>query len=216
MTTRTCTPSLLQGAQKAGFAYGKDVNDPKLPTSGCFLIHHTIDASSNRSSTFRAFLPKEFALAHQDNLHLCVNTVARKIETETLPDGSLRATGVLVQSDKPGAPSLFARARREVILCSGALRTPQVLVLGYEDRVFGRDAWTDCMSRVAVLAPRSICAKWAFPSCTPSRAPAPTSYVSIPSVLLAQLISSRPQQDHMGTTVDLQCPLEHSLIIFIR
>lgn len=91
-----------------------------------------------------------------------------------------------------------------------------MLMLRYEERVFGHDACTDCMSRVAVLAPRSICAKQAFPSCTPSRASAPTSYVSILPVVSAKLISSRSQQDHMGTTVDLQCPLEHSLIIFIR
>ncbi|EKM54662.1 uncharacterized protein PHACADRAFT_175178 [Phanerochaete carnosa HHB-10118-sp] len=120
---------IIQGSQKAGFAYGKDVSDPKLPTSGCFLIHHTIDLSGNRHSTFRAFLPMEFVLAHDQNLHLCVNTVARKIETEQLADGNLRATGVVVQSMTPGTASVFVKTRREVILCSGALRTPQVLML---------------------------------------------------------------------------------------
>ncbi|EKM54668.1 uncharacterized protein PHACADRAFT_146831 [Phanerochaete carnosa HHB-10118-sp] len=121
--------AIIRSSQKAGFTYGKDVNDPKLPTSGCFLTHHTIDSSGTRHSTFRAFLPKEFALAHSRNLHLCVNTVARKIEMEPLADGNLRATGVVVQSATPGAASVFVKARREVILCSGALRTPQVLML---------------------------------------------------------------------------------------
>ena len=95
------------------------------------MIHHTIDQSGQRSSTFRAFLPKEFALAHQDNLHICVNTIARKVEVADSEEDGLRATGVQLQAHGPGSPTVYVRAKREVIVCCGALRTPQVLMLRY-------------------------------------------------------------------------------------
>lgn len=123
---------MLEAAKRAGFSAGKDVNDPRLPTSGAFLIHHTIDRSGHRNSTFRAFLTKEFALAHQNNLHICVNTIVRKVELDREDDGSLRAVGVSIQADAPGSASISVKASREIIVCSGALRTPQILMLRYE------------------------------------------------------------------------------------
>ncbi|GJE92703.1 GMC oxidoreductase [Phanerochaete sordida] len=170
---------LFQAAQRVGFSYGKDVSDPKLPTSGCFLIHHTIEPSGTRHSTFRAYLPKDFVEAHDENLHLSVNTIARKIETEPLPDGSLQASGVLIQNSAPGSASVLVKARREVILCSGALRTPQVLMLsGIGPEKHLRD-------------------------------------MGIPVVHNLEGVGSN-FQDHMGTHMDLQCPLHDSLALLIK
>ena len=95
------------------------------------MTHQTVDRSGRRSSAFRAYLPLDFALAHQDNLHICTNTIARKVEVERAEDGSLRATGVIIQSNNPGAPSVQVSAKKEVILSCGALVTPQVLMLRY-------------------------------------------------------------------------------------
>ncbi|EKM48513.1 uncharacterized protein PHACADRAFT_214768 [Phanerochaete carnosa HHB-10118-sp] len=144
------------------------------PISGSFLIHHTIDSLGNRQSTFRAFLPKEFVLAHSQDLHICVNTVARKIETEGLVDGNLRATGVVVQSATPGATSVLVKARRGVVLCSGVLRTPQVGV-GPEKYLRG---------------------------------------MGIPVVHNLEGVGSS-LRDHMGTHIDLQYPLKHSLVVLV-
>ncbi|EKM48854.1 uncharacterized protein PHACADRAFT_214628 [Phanerochaete carnosa HHB-10118-sp] len=188
---------IIKGSQKAGFAYGKDVSDPKLPTSGCFLIHHTIDSSGNRHSTFRAFLPKEFVLAHDQNLHLCVNTVARKIETARLADGNLRATGVVIQSVTPGAASVLVKARREVILCSGALRTPQILMLRY-----------DKILAMPFIAYRAL---YAYSGIGPEKH---LNDMGIPVVYNLEGVGSS-LQDHMGAHLDLQCTLEHSLAVLI-
>lgn len=92
-------------------------------------MHLTTAQNGYRSSTFRAFLPKDFALAHQDNLHICTKTVARKVEVERSVDGELRATGVVLQETAPGSPTVFVAARKEVVLCCGAVTTPQVLML---------------------------------------------------------------------------------------
>lgn len=108
------------------------MNDARLPTSGHFKIYQTVDQSGHRSSTYRAYLPKEFALGHTDQLHICTNAIARKIELTRLADGTLQATGVVLQSVLPGSSNTSVVARKEIILACGALRTPQVLMLRCE------------------------------------------------------------------------------------
>lgn len=108
------------------------MNDARLPTSGHFKIYQTVDQSGRRSSTYRAYLPKEFALGHTDQLHICTNAIARKIELTRLADGTLQATGVVLQSVLPGSSNTSVVARKEIILACGALRTPQVLMLRCE------------------------------------------------------------------------------------
>ncbi|KIP06969.1 hypothetical protein PHLGIDRAFT_30220 [Phlebiopsis gigantea 11061_1 CR5-6] len=124
-----CSAQIARAAERIGLANCKDVNDASLPTSGHYMTHQTVDQSGNRSSTYRAYLPQDFALAHKDHLHICTNTIARKVELSRTEDGSLRATGVILQATSPGAPSLHVSARKEVILACGALVTPQILML---------------------------------------------------------------------------------------
>lgn len=98
------------------------------------MIHQTVEQSGNRSSTYRAYLSKEFVLAHVDELHICTNTIVRKVECIRTADGGLRATGVILQSVRPGSSTLNVVAKKEVIIACGALRTPQILMLRYECR----------------------------------------------------------------------------------
>ncbi|EKM54661.1 uncharacterized protein PHACADRAFT_68181, partial [Phanerochaete carnosa HHB-10118-sp] len=120
---------IAHAAEKLGFAICNDVNDARLPTSGCFLLHLTTAQDGYRSSTFRAYLPKHFVLAHRDNLHICTKTIACKVEVEQSATGTLRATGVVLQEAKPGSSTRFVAARKEVVLCCGAITTPQLLML---------------------------------------------------------------------------------------
>ncbi|EMD36672.1 hypothetical protein CERSUDRAFT_73736 [Gelatoporia subvermispora B] len=121
--------SLTHAAERLGFAPATDVNDPSLPTSGCFRIHQTLDVTGQRNSTFRAFLPKEFAMAHAQSLHICTNSIVRNIEIERDGDEELRASGVVVQNIQLGSSSIFVKAKREVVISAGALRSPQILLL---------------------------------------------------------------------------------------
>lgn len=116
-------------ATKLGLPMYRDVNDAHLPPSGCFLLHLTTSEDGHRSSTFRAYLPKRYVLGNDDILSICTNTIARKVEFQRTSSGSLRASGVVLQQAKPGSHTRFVAARKEVILCCGALMTPQLLLL---------------------------------------------------------------------------------------
>ena len=107
------------------------------------MIHQTVDQSGGRSSTYRGYLPKDFALAHTDYLHICTNTIARKVEFTRSTDGTLQATGVILQSIRPGSQTISVSAKKEVILACGALSTPQVLMLRYERRLSVEDPQTN-------------------------------------------------------------------------
>ncbi len=123
------TPNrFTQAAEKLGFANYQDVNDPSMPTLGCFRIHHTVDRNGERSSTFTAYLPKQFVLDHE-NLHICTRGLVRKVNISASSTGELEAVGVVLQSHERGSPSVSIVARKEVILAAGALSTPQLLLL---------------------------------------------------------------------------------------
>jgi choline dehydrogenase len=105
------------------------------------MIHQTVDQFGYRSSTSRAYLPVEFVTAHRNRLHICTNAVVRKVEVTELGDGSLSATGVIVQSIASGSPTIVVTARKEIILSCGALGTPQVLMLRYVNSIEHYFTW---------------------------------------------------------------------------
>lgn len=120
---------ICKAAEQLGFPTCRDVNDALLPTSGCYLLHLTTGQDGYRSSTFRAYLHKEFMKVHRDVLHICTKTIARKVEVERTASGGLRSSGVVLQEARPGAPARFVAARKEVIVCCGAVTSPQLLLL---------------------------------------------------------------------------------------
>ena len=106
-------------------------NDPTGPSVGCFRVDATIDDSSHRQSTFDAFLPLSIATQRAQNLSICPLTVVVKIAIENM-EGSLKATGIYIKPDgdlgKNGS-TVYVAANKEVILASGAIATPQILLL---------------------------------------------------------------------------------------
>lgn len=106
-------------------------NDPTGPAVGCVRVDATIDSVSHRQSTFDAFLPLDVAVSRVGNLSICPLTVVVKIATENV-GGSLKATGVYIKPDGESgkkSDAIYIAASREVILASGAIATPQVLLL---------------------------------------------------------------------------------------
>lgn len=91
-------------------------------------MHYNIDAQGYRSSTYSAFLPQKLVNERHATLHVCTNTVAVKIQTESEGE-ALRARLVLLRSTKKTLPDRLVRARCEIILCAGAFGSPQILML---------------------------------------------------------------------------------------
>ena len=117
--------------QNVGLPTGDDYNSPATPAMGYFYVDKTINRRGERVSAFRAFLSKPVAIERQDRLTVCTGAIASRLEL----DGSKGlATGVHIRpsqvaSGVTATKDSFVRARREVILCSGALATPQLLML---------------------------------------------------------------------------------------
>lgn len=90
----------------------------------------------------RALLNKDIASSRRGRLTVCTGTIASRLEL----DGEAGlATGVHIRSAKPtvgdsSPKDFFVKANREVIVCSGALCSPQLLLLsGLGPKDSGKD-----------------------------------------------------------------------------
>ncbi|KAJ7450259.1 alcohol oxidase [Mycena galericulata] len=114
--------------ESLGLEIVDDVNTSEAPAVTCAKLQLTLDARSRRCSTFDAFLPRHVALARRANLKICTNTIAG-----TLHVVEKRVMGVTFCEERDGEPEpgrmFYARARKEVVLCCGAIGTPQILML---------------------------------------------------------------------------------------
>ena len=116
--------------QRVGIQHIPDLNSPDAPAACTGVLDCTMDASSFRHSTFRAFLPPELTQRRKSHLKICPNTIVTRIEF-TDGAGKLRASGVYFEGRtmKSARNRYYAKARREIILCAGALGSPQILML---------------------------------------------------------------------------------------
>ncbi|KAJ7683030.1 alcohol oxidase [Mycena rosella] len=130
--------SCVDACAALGLPFCKDINDPAAPLTACAKLDCTIDAKSYRNSTFSAFLPSRLAEERKSHLHICTGAAVTALDLEVGPNGQKLARGVSFQANETGSKILHARARREVILCAGAIATPQILLLsgiGPKDKV---------------------------------------------------------------------------------
>ena len=108
-------PVFVEAARQAGFVENRDFNGPSQEGVGMYQVTHR---AGERFSAAKAYLAPNRARPN-----LTVMTEAHT--TRILMDGR-RAAGVEVQMR--GARTQI-RARREVLLCAGALQSPQILML---------------------------------------------------------------------------------------
>lgn len=109
--TETC----IEAAEQVGFTRSEDLNDGQL---GGVLGYEWMNyEDAERRSSYVAFV-RDRALP---NLRVLTGTRARRIIIE-----EARATGVEVEG--PGGTRRL-EARREVVMCAGALETPKLLLL---------------------------------------------------------------------------------------
>ncbi|KAJ6632114.1 GMC oxidoreductase [Mycena sp. CBHHK59/15] len=121
------TALCAEAAQLLGIPLVDDINSPTAPAVACTKLHTTIDGEAHRSSTFHAFLPLDVAIARKDHLKICTGSVATSLHIQ-----KGRVVGVFFereQSESDTGRTFYACARREVVVCCGAIGSPQLLML---------------------------------------------------------------------------------------
>ncbi|GJJ10620.1 hypothetical protein Clacol_004847 [Clathrus columnatus] len=125
------TRQIVQATSALGLPYVEDSNSPLEPPHGCTKLHYNIDSKGRRSSTFSAFLPPELVRERQSRLHICTRTVVLRIGIIGETAASLSAEGVWIQKKDQSSLNKprFIQAKREVILATGPIGSPQILML---------------------------------------------------------------------------------------
>lgn len=141
--------SIDKTAEKVGLPNAGDYNDPNAPAMGFFHFEAAIDGSGRRISAYKAFLDAGVAWQRRQRLSVCKFSVpvnaSVKLLDEAEHDLGTGATasrlelesetetvnGVYFQSSLKGSTpeEFFVKARREVVLCAGAICSAQVLLL---------------------------------------------------------------------------------------
>ncbi|KAJ3880591.1 GMC oxidoreductase [Lentinula edodes] len=104
-------------------------NDTSSPNVACTPQDATIDSNGHRCSTEVAFLPKTL-VSNRKNLSICTGAIVTALDIRQGEDGHLRAVGVRFSPDSGHLDHKYsAFAIREVILCAGAIVSPQLLLL---------------------------------------------------------------------------------------
>ncbi|KAG9237429.1 hypothetical protein BJ875DRAFT_370072 [Amylocarpus encephaloides] len=118
-------------AEAMGFVRIIDTNSPDCPADGIALFDSTVNEANQRVSTLEAYLPREIALQRRGHLTICANTLVSQITSnEADRSKTHRAEKVLFKSVDPKTSKVFsAKVKKEVIVCSGAIGSPQVLML---------------------------------------------------------------------------------------
>lgn len=123
--------SFADAAKSLGFTTIGDPNTPNALPDGLATIYATINEKKERVSTFDAFLPRETALGREKHLTICTNTITSQIAFSR-QNGAPRAEKVFFKLADPKSDIVYsADANKEVIVCSGSLSSPQVLMLRY-------------------------------------------------------------------------------------
>lgn len=122
-------PSTVKAANDLGISYTEDVNAPEGPCVSCAKLNVTMTPDGKRLSTFDAFLPPSVIMQRQ-RLDICIDTIVTKIDFETNGEQTV-ASGVFFKPyDSPAMEqTLYARAKKEIIVCCGAIETPHLLLL---------------------------------------------------------------------------------------
>ena len=109
-------PAFVRAAQQAGYPLNADFNGATQEGAGPYQVTHK---NGERWSAAKGYLTP--LLGQRANLQVLTNVQV----TRVLLDG-LRATGVELRE---GGALRQLQARREVLLCAGALQSPQLLML---------------------------------------------------------------------------------------
>lgn len=120
--------SIEKAAQAVGLPIVDDVNDHAAPAMGFYRLDQAVNERAERSTSYQAFLNESIARKRQSHLTVCTGASALRLKLDE-DGGSVR--GVFVRPTVAGnsKSDVYVEARREVIVCCGALKTAQLLML---------------------------------------------------------------------------------------
>ncbi len=127
-----CYPYIQKATQAVGLPFERDANDPAASAQGYFKLDLAINEKGERLSSYRAWLDAHTATERKSHLTVCTGVVASRLEVD---EKQMRVTGVYLRKARHGSNSrdFYVKARKEIILCGGAICTPQLLMLRYRE-----------------------------------------------------------------------------------
>jgi choline dehydrogenase len=148
-----------EAVESMGFPIAADFDSPVTPAVSSVRHTVTIDKDGHRCSTADAFLPAPLATRRGKNLKICSKTIVTSLDIKTTPEGMVKAAGIFFQKRDSDATKVYhARARREIILCAGAIGSPQLLMLRYDSYfIYTQHCLTD---KTVVSDPKVIFTRW--------------------------------------------------------
>lgn len=121
---RSFLNSVEKAAKKLGLAIGQDCNNPNSSSMGLFDLDMAIHPNGYRASAYNTYLTKRLALSRRRHLTICTGVIVSGLDID---NGLVR--GVHFKTADDSSETMFVQAKREVIVCSGAICTPQILML---------------------------------------------------------------------------------------
>lgn len=120
--------SIEKAAQAVGLPIIDDVNDPAAPAMGFYRLDQAVNERAERNTSYQAFLNERLARTRRAHLTVCTGASASRLKLDEDNDSVL---GVFVRSNVVGKSTsdIYVAARREVIVCCGAFKTAQLLML---------------------------------------------------------------------------------------
>jgi len=111
----------LETIEGMGVPFVEDVVDHK-PSSSITKVRTMVTADGKRSSAASFLSQKD--LESRPNLKVCLGAVVQRLEI----DESNQVQGVFVETENSSGTTFYVRAK-EIILCGGAVASPQLLML---------------------------------------------------------------------------------------
>ena len=122
-----------QCALAMGFSLIDDANLPDALCDGVSNLDSTVDQNKQRVSTLEAYLPRATALKREGNLTICTGVLVSRIEFSG-DEAEHRAEQVSFQYANSTSEKVFSvRVNKEVVISSGAVGSPQILMLRSEN-----------------------------------------------------------------------------------
>ena len=119
-----------------GVPFVEDINNSSQPVTCITKLRTTVSPEGKRCSAYEAFLPQVFVKRHK-NLKICLGVVVQKIQISLLV-GQKVAEGVYVEDEKSGGQRRYIKGK-EIILCAGAVASPQLLILRLAHALVSRE-----------------------------------------------------------------------------
>ncbi|KAJ7593783.1 alcohol oxidase [Mycena floridula] len=120
-------------AKSLGIPVVTDVNSPEASATCFITLDLCIDKNKHRVSTAQAFLPHHVAASRKGNLTICTNSTVMRLCFSDSPGQGRHVVGLYLEVTDPEpdheAAPVLVHASKEVILCAGAVGSPQILML---------------------------------------------------------------------------------------